>query len=66
MGPCSSIPAWKILWTEEPGELRSTGVANRRTRLSTHTHLLASTSESMEAKNLISSDSLLCVVMQTY
>ena len=25
MGTHSSIPAWKIAWTEEPGELQSTG-----------------------------------------
>ena len=25
MAPLSSIPAWKILWTEEPGRLQSMG-----------------------------------------
>ena len=25
MATCSSILAWKILWTEEPGELQSMG-----------------------------------------
>ena len=25
MATCSSIPAWKILWTEEPGGLQSMG-----------------------------------------
>ena len=35
--PLSSILAWKILWTEEPGGLQSMG-SQSRTRLSTHTH----------------------------
>ena len=26
MAPHSSTPAWRILWTEEPGRLRSTGL----------------------------------------
>jgi len=26
MAACSSILAWEILWTEEPGELQSTGL----------------------------------------
>ena len=30
----SSIHAWKIPWTEEPGGLQSHGVAKSRTRLS--------------------------------
>ena len=30
----SSILAWKIPWTEEPGRLQSTGVSKSRTRLS--------------------------------
>ena len=25
MATCSSIPAWKILWTEEPAKLQSEG-----------------------------------------
>ena len=25
MATCSTIPAWKIPWTEEPGELQSLG-----------------------------------------
>ena len=28
----SSIHAWRILWTEEPGELRSMGVAKSQTQ----------------------------------
>ena len=36
MTPHSSIPAWKIPWTEEPGRLH--GVAKSRTRLSDFTH----------------------------
>ena len=30
--------AWRIPWTEEPGGLQSTGVAQSQTRLSAHTH----------------------------
>ena len=39
MATHSSILAWRILWTEEPGRLQSTG-SQSRTRLSdfTHTH----------------------------
>ena len=37
MAPHSSTPAWKILWTEEPGGLQSMGVAEGRTRLSNFT-----------------------------
>ena len=35
MATHSSIPAWKIPWTEEPGELQSMGSQKSRTRLST-------------------------------
>ena len=38
MATHSSILAWRIPWTEEPGELQSTGVAKSRTRLSDFTH----------------------------
>ena len=34
MATHSSILAWRIPWTEEPGRLQSTGVAKSRTRLS--------------------------------
>ena len=30
----SSTLAWKMLWTEKPGRLRSTGLRNSRTQLS--------------------------------
>ena len=30
----SSILAWKIPWSEEPGRLQSTGLQKRQTRLS--------------------------------
>ena len=33
MATLSSIPAWKIPWTEEPGRLQSRGVAKSRTQL---------------------------------
>ena len=41
MATHSSILAWRIPWTEEPGGLRSTGVAQSCTRLkqpSKHAH----------------------------
>ena len=37
MAPHSSTLAWKIPWTEEPGKLRSMGVAEGQTRLSNFT-----------------------------
>ena len=40
MATHSSILAWRIPWTEEPGGLQSIGVAKSRTRLSDfHFHL---------------------------
>ena len=42
MATHSSILAWRIPWTEEPGELKSMGlqraVHNRQTNTHTHTH----------------------------
>ena len=38
MAPHSSILAWRIPWTEEPGRLQSTG-SQSRTRLSNFTSL---------------------------
>ena len=38
MATHSSILAWKILWTKEPGGLQSMGLQSR-TRLSMHTQL---------------------------
>ena len=35
MATCSNIPAWKILWTEEPGGLQSTGSEKSQTQMST-------------------------------
>ena len=37
MATHSSILAWKIPWTEEPGGLQSMGVAESQTQLSMHT-----------------------------
>ena len=37
MAPHSSILAWRIPWTEEPGGLQSMG-SQSRAQLSTHTH----------------------------
>ena len=34
MATYSSILAWKIPWTEEPGKLQSMGVAKSQTRMS--------------------------------
>ena len=38
MATHSSIHAWEIPRTEEPGRLQSMGVAKSRTRLSEYTH----------------------------
>ena len=38
MATHSSILAWRIPWTEEPGGLLSTGFAKSHTQLSTHTY----------------------------
>ena len=42
MATHSSILAWEILWTEEPGGLQCTGLQelDRTERLSMHTHCL--------------------------
>ena len=37
MATLSSILAWRILWTEEPGELQSMGSQRVRHDLATHT-----------------------------
>ena len=37
MATHSSILAWKILWTEEPGRLQSMGVSKSQTRLNDQT-----------------------------
>ena len=34
MAPCSSILAWKILWTEDPGGLQSMGLQKSQAQLS--------------------------------
>ena len=42
MATHSSILAWRVPWTEEPGGLQSTGSQKSQTRLkrlSTHTHI---------------------------
>ena len=33
MATCSSILAWEIPWTEEPGRLQSMGVSKNQTQL---------------------------------
>ena len=38
MALCSSIPAWKIPWTEEPGRLQSMGSQKSQAWLTKHTH----------------------------
>ena len=38
MATHSSILAWKIPWTEEPGELQSMGSQSRPDRATEHTH----------------------------
>ena len=37
MATRSSVLAWEIPWTEEPGGLQSNGIAKSQTRLSAHT-----------------------------
>ena len=39
MATHSSILPWEILWTEEPGRLRSLGLQKSWTRLSTNSEL---------------------------
>ena len=41
MATHSSILAWKIPWTEEPGRLQSVGVTKSRTRLSSFNFFLS-------------------------
>ena len=41
MATCSSILAWEMPWTEEPGGLQSMGVINSHTALSTYTRILS-------------------------
>jgi len=41
MATHSSILAWRIPWTEEPGGLQSMGSQKSWTQLSTHTHTKA-------------------------
>ena len=38
MATHSTIPAWEIPWTEEPGRLQSMGSQKSQTQLSTHAH----------------------------
>ena len=45
----SSILAWKIPWTEEPGGLHSMGVPKSQTRLSTQAHAHTQSYENNEA-----------------
>ena len=40
MATHSSIPAWEIPWTEDPGGLQSVGSQKSQTQLSTHAHTL--------------------------
>ena len=44
MATYSSIPAWRIPWTEESGGLQSTGSQRVKTRLSDFTHSLTNPS----------------------
>ena len=41
MATCSSILAWKIPWTEEPGRLQSWGLKDTSERQSTHMHTIS-------------------------
>ena len=79
MATCSSVFAWKIPWTEEPGGLQCIGSLESDTneRLSTHTHacvhsetwvlsvgeMLAETSEEGNQFGLIDSEDIYCKLM---
>ena len=41
MATCSSILAWKIPWTEEPGRLQSWGLKDTSEQQSTHMHTIS-------------------------
>ena len=45
MATHSSILAWRIPWTEEPGGLQFMGSQKSQTRLGTHTHILVRSKE---------------------
>ena len=42
MATHSSMPAWKLPWTEEPGGLQTMGSPRSWTQLSMHAHILMS------------------------
>ena len=56
MATCSSILAWKIPWTEEPGGLQSMG-SQRVEQECAHTHArsLCESSEEAEYRGVLSS-----------
>ena len=67
MATHSSIIAWRIPWTEEPGELRSRGLQSR-TWLSdshTHTHTHTHTSEGIKSENNIKKAMVAATVERT-
>ena len=48
MATHSNIPAWKILWTEEPGGLQSMGLQRIKHNCTTKTHTYLSKEKSVE------------------
>ena len=42
MATHSSVLAWKIPWTEEPGGLQTKGATKSQTRLNTHANAISS------------------------
>ena len=64
----SSLLAWRIPWTEEPGGLQSTGVAKSRTRLSNFTSLHFTSIQSQDIGQYIQSENVsqLCDSLQPH
>ena len=62
MATHSSIPAWRIPWTEEPGGLQSMGLQrvghNRATH--THTHTVTTAGGSLQGHSFVNRSSLNC------
>ena len=55
----SSILAWRIPWTEEPGDLQSMGLQIVRHDQASNTHTHTETADAIEIPHLIASSILL-------
>ena len=64
MATHSSILAWRITWTEEPGGLQFIRVARSRTRLSNECFSLGSQSPSSLRKNMLSGRGIDYVILK--